>query len=95
MKLLNCPEFEVKSKIRKIFTKHNLLEEYFVRIYESDPTLWKKQQQEIDEKRHTDKDLIFEKKRQEALGEKLGCKIIKLIQIMQKMVMIYIMRLVI
>ena len=28
-----CPEFEVKSKIGKIFKKHNLLEEYSVRIY--------------------------------------------------------------
>ena len=32
---------------------------------------YEKKIQEIDEKRHTDKDLIFEKKRQEALGEKL------------------------
>ena len=28
-----CPEFEVKSKIGKIFKKHNPLEEYSVRIY--------------------------------------------------------------
>ena len=32
-----CPEFEVKSKIRKIFKKHNPLEEYSVKIYEIDP----------------------------------------------------------
>ena len=32
-----CPEFEVKSKIGKIFKKHNLLEEYSVKIYEIDP----------------------------------------------------------
>ena len=31
-----CPEFEVKSKIGKIFKKHNPLEEYSVRIYEID-----------------------------------------------------------
>ena len=31
-----CPEFEVKSKIGKIFKKHNPVEEYFVRIYETD-----------------------------------------------------------
>ena len=30
-----CPEFEVKSKIRKIFKKHNSLE-YSVKIYEID-----------------------------------------------------------
>ena len=34
--ILMCPEFEVKSKIRKIFKKHNFLGEYFVRIYEID-----------------------------------------------------------
>ena len=32
-----CPEFEVKSKIGKIFKHHNPLEEYSVRIYEIDP----------------------------------------------------------
>ena len=31
------PEFEVKSKIGKIFKNQNLLEEYFVKIYEIDP----------------------------------------------------------
>ena len=32
-----CPEFEVKSKIGKIFNNHNPLEGYSVRIYEIDP----------------------------------------------------------
>ena len=32
-----CPEFEVKSKIGKIFKKHNPLEEYSVKIYEIHP----------------------------------------------------------
>ena len=32
-----CPEFEAKSKIGKIFKKHNPLEEYSVRIYKIDP----------------------------------------------------------
>ena len=32
-----CPEFEVKSKIGKIFKKHNPLEEYSVKIYKTDP----------------------------------------------------------
>ena len=31
-----CPEFEIKSKIGKIFKKYNPLEEYSVRIYEID-----------------------------------------------------------
>ena len=33
---------------------------------------------EIDEKVHTDRDLIFEKKRQEALEKKLACKFIRI-----------------
>ena len=33
---------------------------------------------EIDEKGYTDRDLIFEKKRQEALKKKLGCKFIRI-----------------
>ena len=36
-KIPKCPEFEVKSKIGKIFKKHNPLEEYSVKIYEIDP----------------------------------------------------------
>ena len=32
-----CPEFEVKSKIRKIFNKNNPIEECSVRIDENDP----------------------------------------------------------
>ena len=36
-----CPEFEVKSKIGKIFKKHNTLEEYSVRIYKIDPYFYK------------------------------------------------------
>ena len=36
-----CPEFEVKSKIGKIFKKHNFIEEYSVRIYEFDPYFYK------------------------------------------------------
>ena len=33
---------------------------------------------EIDEKSHTDRDLIFEEKRQKALEKKLGCKFIRI-----------------
>ena len=32
-----CSEFEVKSKIGKIFNKHNPLEEHSVKIYKIDP----------------------------------------------------------
>ena len=33
---------------------------------------------EIDEKGHTDRNIIFEEKRQEALEKKLGCKFIRI-----------------
>ena len=33
---------------------------------------------EIEDKRHTDRDLIFEEKRQKALEKKLGCKFIRI-----------------
>ena len=36
-----CLEFEVKSKIGKIFKNHNPLEEYFVKIYKIDPYFYK------------------------------------------------------
>ena len=92
--ILKCPEFEVKSKIRKIFEKHNLIEEYSVKVYEIDLYFHKHYEKktqvdkngckyilcriyvwfnkfllavEIDEKGHTDRDLVFEEKRQEAL----------------------------
>ena len=32
-----CPEFEVRSKIGKLFTNGKILEKYSVRIYEIDP----------------------------------------------------------
>ena len=99
------PKFKVKSKIRKIFKSHNLLEEYSVRIYKIDPYFYEHSEKniqvdnnerkyilfkidiyftdfslalEIDEKRNTDKDLIFEIKRQKALEKKLNCKFIKI-----------------
>ena len=36
-----CPEFEVKSKIKKIFKKHNLIGKYSVKIHEIDPCFYK------------------------------------------------------
>ena len=98
-----CPEFEVKSKIGKIFKKHNPLEEYSVKIYEIDPYFYEHYEKklidknrckyisfridiyfsecflavEIDEKRHTDTDIIFEEKRQKGLEKKLNCKFIR------------------
>ena len=37
-----CPEFEVKSKIRKIFKNHNPLGEYSVWIYKIDPYFYER-----------------------------------------------------
>ena len=51
---------------------------------------------EIDEKGHTDRNFIFEEKRQKALEKKnLVVNLLELIQVMQKMVMIQIIKLVI
>ena len=43
---------------------------------------------ETDEKGHTDRDFIFEEKRQKALEKNLVVNLLELIQVMQKMVMI-------
>ena len=43
---------------------------------------------EIDEKGHTDRDIIFEEKRQKSLEKNLVVNLLELIQVMQKMVMI-------
>ena len=92
-----CPEYKVKLKIGNIFVNKKILEEYYVKIYKTDPYFYehyKKKKKvdengheyilfridvnffeyllavEIDEKGHTDRDLTFEEKRQEALGKK-------------------------
>ena len=102
-------EFEVKSKLEKIFKNHNFLEEYSVKIYKIDPYFYehyfKKIQVhnngckyilfridiyfreyslavETDEKGHTDRDFIFEKKRQKTLEKNLVVNVLELIQTM-------------
>ena len=113
--IFKCPEFETKSKIEKIFKKHNPLEEYSVKIYKIDSYFYKHYEKkyklikngikyilfkidvyfnkfflavEIDEKGYTDRDLIFEEKRQKALEKNLVVNLLELIQVMEKMVMI-------
>ena len=49
---------------------------------------------EIDEKGHTDRDLIFEEKDKKHQKKNLVVNLLELIQVMQKLVMIQIMRLV-
>ena len=77
-------EHKVKSKIETIFVNEKILEEYSVKIYEIDPYFYEHYKKkislavEIDEKGHTDTDLIFEEKRQKALVKKLNCTFIRI-----------------
>ena len=48
-----------------LFTNHIYFSEYFLAV-------------ELDEKGHTDRDFVFEKKRQKALEKKLGCKFVRI-----------------
>ena len=117
-----CPEFEVKSKIGKIFKNHNLLEEYSVRIYEIDPYFYEHyekkyklikmgvnifylelmfilinfyQQQKFMKKDILAEILFLRKKDKKHQKKKLVVNVLESIQVMQKMALIYIMRLVI
>ena len=55
----NCPEFEVKSKIGKIFKKHNPLIEYSVKIYEIDPYFYKNYEKAIQDDKNGCKYILF------------------------------------
>ena len=72
------------NAMKKIQVDNNEWKYILFRIYTSELSL----AVEIDEKGHTDKDLIFEKKRQKALEKNLVVNLIELIQVMQKMFMI-------
>ena len=99
-----CPDFEVKSKIGKLFMNEKILEEYSVKIYETDLFFYEHHKEkikvekngceyilfridvyfteyflavEIDEQNHECRELIFERKEQEVLEKKLGCKFIR------------------
>ena len=65
-----------------LFTNDIYFSEYFLAV-------------ELDEKGHTDRDFVFEKKRQKALEKNLVVNLLELIQVIQKVVMISIIRLVI
>ena len=100
-----CPEFEVKSKIGKLFMNEKISEECSVRIYEIDRYFYEHHKEkikvdkngreyilfkidvyfteyflaiEVNGQNHEDRDLVFEKKRQEALDKKLGCMFIRI-----------------
>ena len=116
-----CPEFEVKSKIGKIFKKHNPIEEYSVKIYEIDPYFYEHyekkyklmkmgvniyylelifilvsvfQQQKLMKKDILTEILFLRKKDKKHQKKNLVVNLLELIQVMQQMVMIQIMRLV-
>ena len=72
------------NAMKKIQVDNNEWKYILFRIYTSELSL----AVEIDEKGHTDKDLIFEEKRQKALEKNLVVNLIELIQVMQKMFMI-------
>ena len=42
-----CPEFEVKSKVGKLFINEKILEECFVKIYEIDPFFYEHHKEKI------------------------------------------------
>ena len=85
-------EHVAKLKIGTIFANEKILEEYSVKIYQIDPLFYKLYKKknidvyfteyvlavEIDEKGHTNRDLIFEEKRQRALEKKFNCKFIRI-----------------
>ena len=54
-----CPEFEVKSKIGKVFNNHNPLEEYSVRIYEIDPSFYQHYKEKIQVDKNSCKYILF------------------------------------
>ena len=54
-----CPEFEVKSKIGKIFKKHNPIEEYSVRIYEIGPYFYEHYQKKLQVDKNGCKYILF------------------------------------
>ena len=63
-----------KIKVHKNGCEYMLFRIYFIYVYFIEYLF----AVEIDEKGHTDRDLIFEKKRQEALEKGLGCKFIRI-----------------
>ena len=113
-------EQKIKSKIGTIFENEKILEEYSVKIYETDLYFSEHYEKkyklivmvnniyilfridiyftkyclavEIDEKGHTDRDLTFEQKRQEALEKNLTVHLLELILV--KKILMQIMKLV-
>ena len=71
----------MKMSVKIYYLELTFFREYFLAV-------------EIDEKGHTDRDIIFEKKDKKDQKKNLVVNLLELIQVMQKIVMIQIMRLV-
>ena len=54
-----CPEFEVKSKIGKLFINEKILEEYSVKIYEIDPLFYEHHKEKIKVDKNDCKYILF------------------------------------
>ena len=55
----DCPKFEVKSKIRKIFKNQNPLEEHSFKIYEIDPHFYEHYEKKIQADKNGWKYILF------------------------------------
>ena len=53
------PKFKVKSKIRKIFKNHNLLEVYSARIYKIDPYFYEQYENNVQVDNNEHKYILF------------------------------------
>ena len=65
----------MKMSVKIYYLELTFFREYFLAV-------------KIDEKGHTDRDIIFEEKRQKSLEKNLVVNVLQLIQVMQKIVMI-------
>ena len=82
-----CREFEVKSKIGKIFKNHNPFDEYAVRIYEID-TYFYEHYEKKNKLIKMGANIFYLEKTQKAIEKSLVLYLLELIQVMQKMAMI-------
>ena len=55
----SCPEFDVKSKIGKLFMNEKILEEYSVKIYEIDPFFYEHQTEKIKADKNSREYILF------------------------------------
>ena len=54
-----CPEFEVKSKIGKLFMYEKILEEYSFRVYKIDPFFYEHYKEKINVDKNGCKYILF------------------------------------